>query len=228
MSTPNTTTRPDEITARMTGRELREIFGAVLPHAGIDDEFAPLHMLTLDASGGMLHVLATDRYTLGIVRHPLPESTTDFALTLPARAIQAVLRQIKTRASLTVTLSPHGLTIDQTSDPQLSYRLPASDEFPLLPDWRAWIAQRARLAPDPMMTAPHGVALNPAYLSRFRAATRNGSPLEMRPAGKTMLVTCGTHFLGLISPMDLTKARAASGDPLATWLPALPSRKAAA
>ncbi|MGW3363618.1 hypothetical protein ACWDOR_11785 [Streptosporangium canum] len=228
MTTPNATTRRREITLNMTGRELREIFGAVLPHAGTDDTLPPITMLTLDVTGGMLHVLATDRYTLGIVRHPLTEGcASNFTLTLPARAVQAVLRQIKTRASLTVTLSPRGLTIDQTSDLKLSYRLPAGDERPLLPDWRTWMAQRARLAPDPVVTSPRGVALNPTYLARFRAATRNGSPLEIRPAGKTMLVTCGTHFLGLISAMDLTKAHAASPDPLTTWLPTLAADAAA-
>ncbi|MER5320872.1 hypothetical protein [Streptosporangium roseum] len=220
MSTPTTATHSDEITTSMTGRELREIFGAVLPHAGTDDTLPPITMLTLDVTGGMLHVLATDRYTFGIVRHPLTEGcASNFTLTLPARAIQAVLRQIKARASLTVTLSPRGLTIDQTSEPKLSYRLPAGDERPLLPDWRTWMAQRARLAPDSVVTSPRGVALNPAYLARFRAATRNGSPLEMRPAGHCMVITCGTHFLGLISAMNLTKQHATSPDPLADWLP---------
>ncbi|MFG1751452.1 hypothetical protein ACGFIL_14685, partial [Streptosporangium sandarakinum] len=136
MSTPTTTrSHRRETTADLTGRELREIFGAVLPHVGADD-FPPLSMLTLEVGDGWLHVLATDRYTLGIVRHPLPTNRGRFALTLPARAVQAVLRQIKLRATLTIRLTPDGLSIDQTSEPALSYRLPASGERPLLSDWR--------------------------------------------------------------------------------------------
>ncbi|GAB2443350.1 hypothetical protein GCM10027187_02510 [Streptosporangium sandarakinum] len=222
MSTPTTTTRSRrrEVTTDLTGRELREIFDAVLPHAGTDDTLPPITMLTLDVTDGWLHVLATDRYTLGIVRHPLPTTWGHFALTLPARAVQAVLRQIKLRATLTIRLTPDGLSIDQTSEPALSYRLPASGEHPLLSDWRAWIAERARLTPDPVLTSPHGVALNAAYLARFRPATRTGAPLEIRPAGRCMLITCGTHFLGLISAMDLTRAHAETPDPLTAWLPA--------
>ncbi|MBB2909147.1 hypothetical protein FHS43_000393 [Streptosporangium becharense] len=224
MTTQTTATRPGEITLTMTGRELRHFLGAVLPHAGTDPGFPPLTMVTLDAADGHLHALATDRYTLGITRHPLPEPTPgQLTVTVPAAALRAVTRQIAPRADVRLTLTGEGLTIEQLSDPHLTYRLPASTEHPFLPDWRPWLAQRARLAPDPVLTGPRGVALNPAYLARFRAATRDGLPLELRPAGKALFVTCGTHFLGVLMPMDLSQARAATPDPLTGWLPAVPA-----
>ncbi|MER6950818.1 hypothetical protein ABT294_43065 [Nonomuraea sp. NPDC000554] len=69
------------------------------------------------------------------------------------------------------------------------------------------------------MTSDRGVALNSAYLTRFRTASRDHLPLEIRPAGRVMVITCGTHFLGLAMPMDLTTARENTSDPLTGWLP---------
>lgn len=221
MTTLNTATRPRPITASMTGRELRQFLGAVLPHAGTDLAFPPLTVVSFDAEGASLYALATDRYTLGIARHRLPEGlSAPFTMTVPAAALQAVVRQIKPRAAVRLTLTDNALTIDQLSDPHLTYRLAASGERPVLPNWRVWFAERLADKPAAVLTSAHGIALNPAYLARFRSACRDRLPLEMRPAGRHVAITCGEHFLGLIGPMDLSKTRAASGDPLATWLPA--------
>ncbi|MEV4249503.1 hypothetical protein AB0J63_39580 [Streptosporangium canum] len=214
-------TRRRELTLSMTGRELRQFLGAVLPHAGTDPAFPPLTAVTFDAEGASLYALATDRYTLGIARHRMAEGVSaPFTLTVAAATVQAIIRQIKPRASVRLTLTGEGLTIDQL-DPQVTYRLPASGERPALPNWRVWFAERLAEKPAAVLTSAHGLALNPAYLARFRSACRDRLPLEMRPAGRHVAITCGEHFLGLIGPMDLSKTRAASGDPLDIWLPAL-------
>lgn len=224
------TTRAIQITAGMTGRELRHFLGAVLPHASTDDDGLPvLTMVTFEATGNVLHALATDRYTLAIARQPLPDPAPGtLTLTVAAGALTAVIRQIKPRAAVQLTLTSDGLTLDQLSDPQLSYRLPASGTAPLLPDWRTWLTERLAHKPDPAMTSARGIALNPAYLARFRAASRDHLPLEIRPGGRFMVITCGTHFLGLAMPMDLTKTRQAGPDPLTDWLPALATGRTAA
>ncbi|WP_031166269.1 hypothetical protein [Streptosporangium roseum] len=228
MTTPNATDRRREIALSMTGRELRQLLGAVLQHAGTDPAFPSLTVVTFDAEGAWLYVLATDRYTLGVARHRMTEgASAPFTLTVAAATVQAIVRQIKPCAAVRLTLTGEGLTIDQL-DPQVTYRLPASGERPVLPNWRVWFAERLAEKPAAVLTSAHGIALNPAYLARFRSACRDGLPLEMRPAGRHVAITCGEHFLGLIGPMDLSKTRAASPDPLADWLPALPSRKAAA
>ncbi|MER5419889.1 hypothetical protein [Streptosporangium roseum] len=220
MTTPNATDRRREITLSMTGRELRQFLGAVLPHASSDSAFPPLTVVTFDAEGASLYALATDRYTLGVARHRMVEGVSaPFTLTVAAATVQAIVRQIKPRAAVRLTLTGEGLTVDQL-DPQVTYRLPASGERPVLPNWRAWFAERLADKPTAVITSAHGIALNPAYLARFRSACRDRLPLEMRPAGRHVAITCGEHFLGLIGPMDLSKTRAVSGDPLATWLPA--------
>ncbi|GAA2279203.1 hypothetical protein GCM10010149_23630 [Nonomuraea roseoviolacea subsp. roseoviolacea] len=224
MTAPATTTRTNEITIGMTGRELRQFLGAVLPHASTDDSLPVLTMVTFEATGDMLHALATDRYTLAIARHPLPDPAPDkVTLTVPAAALGAVLRQIKVRADVRLTLTSDGLTLDQLSDPRLTYRLHATGEAPLLADWRNWIANRLTAKPEPVVTSARGVALNPDYLARFRAASRDHLPLEIRPAGRCMVITCGTHFLGLVTPMDLTKMSEYSTDPLTGWLSTPPA-----
>ncbi|MGJ6968916.1 hypothetical protein ACSDR0_44155 [Streptosporangium sp. G11] len=213
------------VTTTMSGRELRLFFGAVLPHASTDDTLPPITMLTLDVAGGVLHALATDRYTLGIARHPLPSGTPGaFTLGVPAAAVRAVISHIKLRASVELTLSAEALTIDQF-DPQVRYHLPASDARPVLPDWRTWLAERLTATPEPVLTAARGIVLNPTYLARFRSAPRDGLGIEMRPAGRCMVITCGTHFLGLVMPMDLSKVHAEAPDPLTGWLPTPPSSR---
>lgn len=227
MPTP-ATTRP-EITIGMTGRELRQFLGAVLPHAGTGDTLPALTMVTFEVSCGMLHALATDRYTLAIARHPLPDPAPGmFTVTAAASALQAVVRQIRPRAAVQLTFTSDGLTLDQLSDPRLSYLLHASGEAPLLPSWRTWLADRLAAKPDPVVTTTRGVALNPAYLARFRAASRDNLPLEIRPAGRCMVITCGTHFLGMAMPMDLTKTHQNTPDPLTNWLPTMHAAPGAA
>ncbi|GIH93909.1 hypothetical protein ACFFMN_15840 [Planobispora siamensis] len=214
-----TTTRHPEATTEMTGRELRQFLGAVLPHAGIDDTLPVLTVVILDASGGMLHALASDRYTLALARHPLPE-TASSPLTgaVAAAALQAIVRQIKARARVRLTLTTEGLSIDQLSDPQISYHLPNRPAFAPLLHWRPWLAEQLQQKPELVVTAARAVALNPAFLARFRTASRDGLPLKMRPMGRCMVITCGNHFLGLAMPMGRSTDHAASPDPLTDWL----------
>ncbi|GAA0949128.1 hypothetical protein [Nonomuraea longicatena] len=227
MTTPTTTARP-EITADMTGRELRAWLGAVLPHASTDTSVPFMAVVTIEAAPDRtLYALATDRYTLAVSCRPLPDPGTGTApapltLTVAARALHTVIRQIKPRDTVRLTLTDDGLTLEQLGDPHLSYRLPASDYEPLLPNWRTWLTKQASQTPGPVLTDPRGVALSPGFLARFKTAARDGLPLEMRPAGRHLVViTCGTHFLGFIAAADLTGPRKTCGDPLADWLPDL-------
>jgi hypothetical protein len=230
-TTPATTGRP-EITTAMTGRELRAWIGAVLPHAATDDTLPVLTKVVVEAADGVLYALATDRYTLAVSRHWPPDPVSGaLTVTVAARALHTLLRQIKPRDSVRLTLNETGLTLDHLDrhgDPCLSYRLPNAGE-PLrdLADWRTWLTKRVAQAPGPILTDPRGVGLNPAYLARFKTAS-DGDPLEMRPAGSVMVVTCGVHFLGLIAAMDLTGDRETSADPLTDWLPDLTADRAAA
>lgn len=211
------------LTLAMSGQELREFLGAVLPHAGTDEALPELTWVTLDfdATAGTLVAVATDRFTFGAVRYELDEcDTVTGALTIAvsAAALRVLTCQITPRARVRLTLTAEQVRAEQLSEPTLTCHLPIAGQPPRTwREWRSWLAACAWSKPRADLAC--GVALNVAYLSRFRSAIRDGMPLEMRAAGKDVLVTCGTHFLGLIAPVDTGQVRAVEGDPVTSWLP---------
>ncbi|MGW5680331.1 DNA polymerase III subunit beta family protein [Nonomuraea sp. NPDC003754] len=217
-----TSTCPAIVT--LTGTALRQYLGAVLPHASTDDTLPILTAVTFEVADGALYALATDRYTMGIVRQPLdtdqPHPTSALSVIISAAALQATARQVKARARVTLTVTEQAVTIEQAGAFTLACRLPALEMSPLLSNWRTWFADQVRNKPDRAVHTDRGTALAPAYLARFRPATRDHLPLQFRPAGRAVVVTCGEHFLGLISPRRPTEQETAQPDPLDSWLPA--------
>ncbi|MEV4161426.1 hypothetical protein [Nonomuraea dietziae] len=213
--------RPAIVT--LTGTALRQYVGAVLPHASTDDTLPMLTAVVFEVADGALYARATDRYTMGIVRHPLDteqqQPTSGLSVVISAAALQATIRQVNARAQVTLTVTEQAITMEQTGAFTLACRLPALDERPFLPNWRTWFADQVRSEPDRAVHTDRGTALGPAYLARFRPAARDHLPLRFRPAGRTVVVTCGEHFLGLISPVRPTDRESAQPDPLNSWLP---------
>lgn len=218
---------------QLTGRELHDLFNPVLAHAATDPEtsaFLPeLTLIGCEIERGTFYAVATDRYTLGITRHQLSDDQppAEGGITIPSAALRRVLGAVRRRDRLTLEMDPDGLTVTLADTSRLTFRIPAS---PLrLPfTWRTFLGDKLRATGTPL-TSP--VTLNPALLARFNAAAKNGLPLELRrlPGDRApVLVICGSHFVGLISPMtpfSHPQAMPAGWDPAAeaSWLTACPA-----
>lgn len=210
----------------LTGRELHDLFGSVLPHADTGPEeksgYPAFTVIGCEVERGTFYAVATDRYTLGIARHLVPEDQprAEGFITIPAAALRTVLRSIRRRERIHLTMDRDGLTFTRADSTRLRYVIPASPVSFLL-NWRNFMGGKLGTT----ASAPAAlVALKPELLARFAPAARHGLPLEFRQlAGTTapVLVTCGSHFAGLIMPMRLDSAATHlpgwSADPVTDW-----------
>lgn len=194
----------------LTGAELRQMLGPVLAHASTDDPFIPvLTYIGIEVTGGELYLIGTDRYTLGVIRHPLTEPAGRFTLAVPANALRTMLRTIKAREAVELGISPDAVTIRHTVT-AIEYRALAADDIEPI-DWRSLLA-KALTANAPREAGD--TAVSPAYLARFRAATRDGEPLMVRALGHVVVVACGEHFIGAVAPL---RPRADTADVFEHW-----------
>jgi hypothetical protein len=210
----------------LSGTDLHDLCGSVLPHADTAPEdksgFPAFTVIRCEVEHGTFYAVATDRYTLAIARHPLPDDqpSAEGGITVPAGALRTVLRSIRRRERIHLTMDRDGLTFTRADSTRLRFVIPASPLAFLL-NWRDFMGGKLGI-PTKAPAAP--VALNPALLARFTPAARHGLPLEFRQlAGKPgpVLVTCGTHFAGLISPVRLDSAAKHlpgwTADPVTDW-----------
>ena len=147
-------TPEDPVPLTLPAADLAAALAAIRYAVGTDPAHPRLHGVLLDAAGGTLHVVATDRYRLAVSTVPataqarvfLPVTLVDDALGLLAGATGDA---VVTAAGDAVEISAAGRSVRRPA---------AADDFP---DWRT-------LEPAP---APHRVALDGA---NFRAAVAAG------------------------------------------------------
>jgi len=223
-----TTTSAPATLGPMTGFDLVRMITAVVVHTTCEGE-AVLEELThvsCEVDRGHMYMAATDRYTLGIIRNPLPDGHNPgrLAITLPAAALRRLAHGIERRAEVTVQVDPTGLTVHD-HDSGLRHHLPASP-LEYCVRWRRLLGRHmAKIGKSTPGGAP--VTLNSAYLARFAhaAAFRPRAPkvrwpLEFHtvPGERApLLVTCGTHFLGAIMPMLPAAGADSPSAHLADW-----------
>jgi DNA polymerase III sliding clamp (beta) subunit (PCNA family) len=165
------------MTLSIPAAELAAALTSVRYAAGIDPAHPALHGVLLDAAGGTLHVVATDRYRLAVATVPVAAGD-DARVLLPVAVVDAV-RALLTGAAGAATVSTDGDSVEVTVDGR-SVRAaagPAAD----YPDWR-------RLEPAP---APHRVPLDGAT---FRAAVAAGPGIRQTRDGveyETVVLTLG-------------------------------------
>lgn len=232
MPRPNATSALVPVTlGTLSGRELRDLIDPVIVHADPTPEqnadLPELTLVSVEVYGGTLYLAATDRYTLGITRHQIPDDQPRArgAIAVPAAALRKALRAVRVRDLIRLSVDRDGLSLTHADATALTHRIPASPmTFPL--NWRRHLGTWMRTPRAD--AAPTG--LNPAYLARFTHAARDGLPLELRTIGTSsrpqVLVTCGTHFLGAVSPIRLANLAdngTRPGDPLTPWLAVCPA-----
>ncbi|MFI6818699.1 hypothetical protein ACIBG7_40315 [Nonomuraea sp. NPDC050328] len=226
---PATCSPPAPITiGHFAGHELHSLFNPVLAHASTEmaARVPGLTLISCEIEHGVFYAVATDRYTLGISRHPLPDDQppTNGSITVPAATLRRVLAAVRRRDQLVLSMAMDGLTITLTSESPLTFHISASPMDFFIP-WRTLMGSKLRM-PAAVQAAP--VSMAPSMLARFASAVRDGLPLEFRHLqGKyaPVLVTCGTHFAGLLMPVRNNTPTTAetSVNPLDTWLSAFPA-----
>ncbi|MFI6325113.1 hypothetical protein ACIBG8_46885 [Nonomuraea sp. NPDC050556] len=235
MSLTSAATSPATPAVTMTGRQLRDLTGSVLNHVATGRWQVPLlTMVQVEVSHNVLHLIATDTYTLAVARHPLDGPGGDLTLHIPATTLTAVARTIRVRDQVRLSLTPQALILDRCPapelpscipDPELTYRIPAVESQAPLP-WRKHVAKALHRPPN--ATVEHPLAIRNAFLARFQTAAFTGQPLQLHPPGshkQPILITSGPHFLGLLMPIGLDD-RADQATELTPWTTLCPANAA--
>jgi len=135
-------------TITVPAAKLREMLGAVLPHAGRDDTLPLLATVRFEVRGGELLLIATDRYSLGAARWPIPGAKVappaDCEAVITASAAEELAETIAGAESVVaLVFGGEGIAMDAGPQSQRNYAaLPGE-----YPDWRA-ILNRALAGED--------------------------------------------------------------------------------
>jgi hypothetical protein len=208
----------------MATSEWHQLVKPVLPHITKDAEFPELSQVRIEAGGHSLYAAASDRYTMGIERHPLdridrgqPQPPVHVRLDDIQASLKLFSRTKDDDPPLSVTIdtvsvpvevmgqtgrySGLAVTLQSAAGARLvmhDRRIPGRDP---LDGWqRVMSATMARA----QAAALPGIDLNPGHLSRWAAAVRGGERLTLWTGPRrrdAILVTVESHFAGLWMPM---------------------------
>jgi DNA polymerase III sliding clamp (beta) subunit (PCNA family) len=76
----------------LTTSELHDLITPVLPHTGTDPDVPELALIRLEVRAQVLYAIATDRYTLAVVRHPLDDPADDISIGIDRNDAAAMLK----------------------------------------------------------------------------------------------------------------------------------------
>lgn len=205
-ASPETTTgRPKANSISVPAHELRRALTAVLPHCGQDDTLPALTCVKLEARGGWLYLVATDRYSMGVARVFVMGGCDDQDAMLPAKHAKALRRMLKGTEGAAVALTLAAGKVTAAYGKHASATWAARDyEFPA---WRGMLgkiltAGRVHLADD--------CGLNGDKLARFALPDDpcNFEPLHVlvtagtggTKLGEAVVFLRGGWFLGALMP----------------------------
>ncbi|MEV4096927.1 hypothetical protein [Streptosporangium saharense] len=212
-----TVTRPSAL-LHTSGRDIKNLLGAVLPHLDTDGpdypELPDLTRVHVEIHNGELRLICSDRYTMAVVRNPLTSAVEDFScqFSIPGQEARDVTRSLKDTASVTLSFEADQLVV---AVDDYSYAVIPSRESTL--QWRKALARVL----TPAATPASPILINPDYLARLEPARRldEGTPMVIQMHGehkKAVVATLGTHFLALIMPI-LRTGEAPQPNPLDGW-----------
>jgi hypothetical protein len=222
-------------------RKLREMLGAVMPHAGDDDTLPVLNAVQFEIRGGELFTVATDRYTIGVARCAIPGAKSTQPPWATANLMLAEARELAGLIShadvAALTFTDDLLEMDGGPGARASWTLHAVE----YPDWRTLMSNM--LAGEPA-ELPANYGLSPLHLAKFRPDEVDDrqycrAPLRMRLLERSdrkgvvlhsgerfpvFLVTRGDWFLGALMPTRIDPAEFGEPDPdpWAEWTALLP------
>lgn len=204
------------VTVTVPAVTLRKMIKAVLPHVSRDDTLPALRGVRFEVRDGMLLLTATDRYTMGIARYPVPGGVTGTASALlvpwDVKALRRLLAEKDRPLTAAVTIGPAGVAAECGA---LKGAWFAPDHSEELIDLRR-LARRV-LAGEPAELGD-SLGLDPRMLRRFtsrggllesmavrvvRPVRKDGFPSQVSDSPLVVLAR-GDWFLGLLMPMRIT------------------------
>lgn len=215
----------------LTTRELHELIAPVLPHTATDPEVPELGVIRLETRGDVLYAVATDRYTMAVVRHPLDDAADDVTVAIDRSDAAAMLKLFKyskqddpqlkvviDKVPVPVndrgdTVQSLGLTVDSEDGTRLVLHGHAQG---VLGTWRKLLRKVVERPNEPATPA---LFLTPAYLPRWTKAARKGERLAVfigPDPTDPILIQVEHRFIGVWMPAGhLDAGETASASP---WL----------
>lgn len=193
----------------LTTSQLHNLINPVLPHTGDGKGLPALGAIRLEVRGSVLYAVATDRYTMGVTRHPLAEPTPDTTIAIGRADADAMLRLFKhgktddPELRLTIGNVAAETVLDPADKPALTVTAKDGKTLVLhgredaLSTWRTLMAKFVHRAPKPATPA---LALTAMYLPRWTRALNKSDKLEMFLGTKdndAIVVRAGDHFIGV-------------------------------
>jgi hypothetical protein len=149
--------------------ELRRALTAVLPHCGEDDTLPALTCVNLEASGGWLYLVATDRYSMGVARVFVMGGCGDQDAMLPAKHAKALRRLLRDAGNGTAELRlADGKLTAAVRDRSATWPTSAAKHSGSYPGWRGMLGKM--LAADPVHL-PDDCGVNGELLAPAGAVT---------------------------------------------------------
>lgn len=203
-------------TIDLTTSELHDLIDPVLPHACTERDLPDLGVVRMEVRANILYAVATDRYTMAVVRHRLDDETDDTAIAISRVDAAALLKLFKydrknnPGLQLTVGTMAAETVLDPADRPALTVTAKDGNTLVLpgresrtLADWRKYIGKVIHRTQQP--TSPN-LGLASIYLARWAKAARGAAPLTVSlgaNATDPVAVRAGDHFIGIWMPARL-------------------------
>lgn len=221
----------------ISAKTLRMMLAAVLPHGGVDDTLPTLNAVRLEVRGGVLYLIATDRYSIGVARQPVPGATIapvpDQDGLLGLADAQNLYERLEGRdvgpATIVITDGEIAVDYGDAVDSWTQVRLMGST----WPDWRKVL--REVLAAEPG-SLDNRFGIDMRLLARFSIDPGRYGAWEddegyvkpewdaeaarvriVRPKAPTVLVARGNWFLGAAMPARLDRSDTATAPSWDDW-----------
>lgn len=187
----------------VTTVDLLRAFADVKTFAATDGTLPMLCAVQLEFGGTDLHMIATDRYTLGVTRLPVGQEIVQPPRVVRTDEIERIEKAFRPprglNPSLAVEFGDEGLSVETTAtlDGEPTHRLAVPWFNGKVPGWREILAGVDR--EGDVVGAAH---FTPQYLAKFSKLQREDEPVRIHPGSPTKpwRVTVGDHFVGLIMP----------------------------
>ncbi len=213
------------MTVQLMTNELTRILKDAQIFASADSTLPSINAVHLEARGGELLAVSTDRFVLGVSKAPLDESGEAFEVALPLRQVKSIVqlagacKQAFSKAALKV--EDGKLSVAFSSGETLT--LPVELE---VGPHRGWMQLLSAVADEPPSKL---MEINPQLLAKFARVSGARTRLRLGFFGpsKPIRASIGDDFVGLIMPVriDLKETLEWTTPDWAKQAPEKPKRK---